>query len=426
MSPTNSAPLVQREMVRRGLLGIHPGLSRMEAICHALGHPEEHLGRTVHVAGTNGKGSVCAFIDAMMGASGAGTALFTSPHLVDIGERVRINGRDIPPADFDRAAREVLAAERSCSVSLTGFEFIAAAGFIAMAASNPHFSVIEVGMGGRLDATNVVRPTVTVITPIGMDHMTYLGGDIAAIAGEKAGIVKEGVPCISAEQVPEARDVISRRCAALSAPLTEAGIDFRAWGGDGHFEGQFEKLCVGPVELTLHGSYQQENAAVAVAAASHLLGSSLTAEIAHAGLTSARWPGRFQLITYKDRSLLLDGAHNPHAMARLWSSYWDRFDHRPDVLLAVKEDKDAQAMTAILARTAGWVVCTTTGGVPSVPPATLARLMGNCPCVVEPDPATALDLLVAREGNNVAVCCGSFYLIGALLKHLGTATENNP
>ena len=425
MPLTTNAPLVLQEMVRRGLLGIQPGLSRMEAVCAALGHPEAQLGEVVHVAGTNGKGSVCAFLEATMRRSGRSTGLFTSPHLVDICERVRLNGLDISPQDFDLATIKVLAAERTCSVTLTGFELVTAAGFVAMAHHRPDVSIIEVGMGGRLDATNVVRPAVAVLTPIAMDHASYLGADVATIAGEKVGIVKAGVPCFSAVQLPEVREVIRSRCAALPAPLSEAEVSFHATGGDGLWRGEFGPLKLGPIALALKGDFQQGNAALAMAAARQLLGTELTPKLAAAGLSTARWPGRFQLSEFKGRPLLLDGAHNPHAMTELCSSFRARYNHRPDVLLAVKEDKDVAQMTATLAGLVRWAVCTTTGSVASVPPAHLARLLKECPTAVEPDPEAALDLLVAREGNNVALCCGSFYLIGALLKRLSTVTENN-
>lgn len=425
MAGTTASPLVLQEMIRRGLQTIRPGLSRMEAVCAALGHPEDRLGTVVHVAGTNGKGSACAFLEAILLATGSSTALFTSPHLVDVCERVRLDGNDITANAFDRAAAEVLAAEGRCGIELTGFEFVTAAGFVAIAHHRPDFAIIEVGMGGQLDATNVIKPALAVITQIAVDHTAYLGTDLATIAAEKSGVVKLGAPCLTAAQVPDVKAVLEGRCAELQAPLIEAGTDFHWGGGDAAWAGQFGTLRVGPLTLSLPGSYQQENAALAVAAAVQILGPELTAGVAAAGLGAARWPGRFQLQRWKGRTLLLDGAHNPHALAAFLSSFQSRYDYRPDVLFALKEDKDAPAMTALLGKVARWVVCTTAGTVASVPAADLARHLGQVPTAVEPDLDAALGLLVAREGNNVVACCGSFYLIGALLRRLRTATENS-
>jgi len=397
----------------------------MKAICEALGHPEKRLGKVVHVAGTNGKGSTCAFLDAILLQAGRRTALFTSPHLVDICERIRLDGVDISQEDFDGAAKKVLAAEQTCGMELTGFEFVTATSFVAMAHHTPDISIVEVGMGGRLDATNVIQPAVTIITPIARDHAEYLGFDIDTIAAEKAGIIKAGVPSLCGALAPDARSVVRERCAHLNSPLTEAGVGFHSSGGDLAWTGKFGSVEVGPLQLSLPGEFQQGNAALASAAALQLLGAELGSSTIAAGLAGARWAGRFHSVRWRGRSLLLDGGHNPHALAEFLSSFRARYNYRPDVLVALKADKDAAAMAALLVKHARWVVCTTTGSVPSLPPEEIADHCHDLPTVVEPDVERALGLLVSREGNNVGVCCGSFYLIGALLRHLRSATENS-
>jgi dihydrofolate synthase / folylpolyglutamate synthase len=422
---THPTTIIEQEMVRRGLQTIRPGLSRIAAVCEALGHPENQLGEVIHVAGTNGKGSTCAFLDSLLQQAGKRTALFTSPHLVDICERVRLNGVDVLPAVFDDAAITVLGAERECGTRLTGFEFVTATGLVAMANHHPDISIVEVGMGGRLDATNVLRPSLTVITPIAMDHTDYLGSDLTTIAWEKGGIVKHEIPCLCTALDPAIRSVVTNRCTELDAPLIEDGVDFNSSGGDRSWTGTFGNLGVGPLALSLPGEFQQGNAALAVATAQQLLGERLTPDIVTAGLQSAHWPGRFQMVRWRGRSLLLDGAHNPHALASFLAAFRSRYNHRPDFLVALKAGKDVVEMAKLLASTGRWAVCTTTGTIPSVAPEKIALHCGELPTTVEPDLSAALDLLVSREGNNVVVCCGSFYLIGALLRRLHSATENS-
>ncbi len=413
-----SPSLTLSEMNRRGLQGIVPGLSRIQAVCAALGHPERRLGQVVHVAGTNGKGSVCAFLEAIGLASNRRTALFTSPHLVRVTERVRLNGQDISLLDLDRATRAVLAAEAETGVLLTGFELITAAGFQAMAEFQPAVSIVEVGMGGRLDATNVVVPTVTVITPVALDHMAYLGASLAAVAREKAGIIKAGVPCIIATQESAALAEIVSRAESLGSPLVRVDDEVVVAGSDRCWSARCQELRVGPVALGLAGTFQSRNAALSLRAAMALLGTDLSPLNAAAGLAQARWPGRFQLVSLGGREIVLDGGHNPHGLTAFMTAFRDRYSHRPDVLFALKDDKDAAGMGALLADFAGWVVCTRAGESASVAPEHLAQHLEGVPVVVEPDLDRALPLLVARKGNNVAVCCGSLYLVGALLARM--------
>jgi dihydrofolate synthase/folylpolyglutamate synthase len=210
----------------------------------------------------------------------------------------------------------------------------------------------------------------------------------------------------------------------VEAPLLALGRDFHGAGSAEAWSGRFAAGEIGPVRLALPGSYQVENAATAAAVALHLLGDGILAGGAlRRGLEEARWPGRFDLRTVEGTELLLDGAHNPHAMEAFIRAFRERWDHRPAVLFALKEDKDADAMCALLADLADSLVITVPGGVAGVPPEELARRFPHHRVQVEPDPARALDLLVRGKGNNVGVCCGSFYLVGTLLQLLARREE---
>jgi dihydrofolate synthase/folylpolyglutamate synthase len=307
-------------MISARHFGIKLGLENTVRLCEAMGHPESAF-RVIHVAGTNGKGSVCAMLDVCLRAQGVRCGLFTSPHLIRFNERIRVNGEKIPDAAIDAGLERIR--RLSEGLAPTFFEISTVLAFDYFASSGCDWVVLETGMGGRLDATNVVTPVVSVLTPIAMDHAEWLGDTIEAIASEKAGIIKPGVPVVTSPQEPGVRRVFAERAEAVGAPLRV--VDRASFGG--------------PVGLA--GSHQRMNAALALEA------------LAVAGrpsdgsaLAAVSWPGRFQRVG--DR-LVVDGAHNPHASERLVTTWREEFgDARTEVIFGALADKDAAGMIAAL------------------------------------------------------------------------------
>ncbi len=291
--------------------GVQPGLDRMERFVAALGHPERAI-PCVHVAGTNGKGSVAAMLEAIFRAAGWRTGLYTSPHLVRLGERIQVNRQPLTPdqiATHVAALRPIadrLAAEAGGGPSY--FEFMTAVAFAHFAATHCDIAIIETGMGGRLDATNVVVPEASILTSVGMDHAEFLGDTVAKIAAEKAGIIKPGRTVIMGPMLPEAEQVIRARAAEVAAPIISVATAFRADGAD------FPAT-------NLRGQHQRANAATAALTAKVMAQKwRLNPDgIAHA-LQHVDWPGRWQEIPNGDRRLVLEAAHNADGAAALSDS----------------------------------------------------------------------------------------------------------
>jgi len=316
-------------------------LDRVRELLAALGNPQLAY-PAVHVAGTKGKGSTTAMIDAALRAGGYRTGMYTSPHLHTFRERIRRDGDMIPEEDVSRLVERMapVVAERP---EVTVFEIITAMAMLYFAEEPVDIGVFEVGLGGRLDATNVLTPEVAVITSISLDHTKILGDTIEAIAGEKAGIIKPGVPAVSAPQRKGALDVIVRKAAAEGAPLTIVGQDWLWSPGDADFAGQtlavyraghagapeYEAL-----EIPLLGAHQQENAATAIAALETLRegGRPLGRGAILKGLSEVCWPGRMEILGWRPL-VVVDGAHNPYSMERLLEALRRYLPHRR--LLAV-------------------------------------------------------------------------------------------
>ncbi len=308
------------------LLALHPkridlSLDRMWRILEALGHPERRLPPVIHVAGTNGKGSTIAFMRAILEAAGRRVHVYTSPHLVRINERFRLGaaggGRLVSDVELSAALAECEAA--NAGAPITVFEIETAAGFLLFSRHPADVLLLEVGLGGRLDATNVVeRPRVCVITPVSLDHAEYLGNDLADIAAEKAGIIKRGVPLVVAPQPPEALAVIERRAETLRAPLHAAGQHWHAHEERGRLVYQDDDGLLDLPAPKLKGRHQFDNAGVAVAAL-RAAREAIANAAYEAGLLRADWPGRLQLLTHGKLAALvpagselwLDGGHNP-------------------------------------------------------------------------------------------------------------------
>ena len=394
-------------------LGMKFGLENIGALCDALGHPERAF-RSVHIAGTNGKGSVTVMVETALRAAGYRAARYTSPHLTRVEERYVIDGREVATAALRDALAEVeqvvdgLVRAGTLAGLPTFFECATAAAFVLFAGARVDLAVLEVGLGGRLDATNVVQPLVTAITSIDFDHQAQLGDSLAAIAREKAGIVKRGVPLVLGPVPAEARRVIEDVCTERGAPIIEADTD------------ALDRIGMGEVPLALRGRHQRENAAVAVCvlqALSTWHAVAVPDEAIRAGLTEARWPARLEHVTYRGRDVLLDAAHNP-AGARALASYLQEIGWADVTLLfGAMRDKDAGRMLGPLVRHVSRVVCTT---APTPRAASAGELATIARGVMPPevaidavaDPRAALER-AAASGTRI-VAAGSIFLIGPL------------
>ncbi|MDD5198475.1 MAG: bifunctional folylpolyglutamate synthase/dihydrofolate synthase [Terrimicrobiaceae bacterium] len=302
--------------------GIKLGLENTRRLLAILGNPEREC-RFLHVAGTNGKGSVCAMLDAVLRAAGHRTGLYTSPHLADFRERIRVDGEWIPEADVARFLTGLREAVRDWPHAPTYFELVTALAIRRFADAACDYVVLETGMGGRLDATNAVTPIVSVITPISMDHAQWLGDTLEKIAGEKAGILKPGVPAVSAPQADEVRRVL----------IAHAPVAF--------IDGSLAQ----DIPINLRGSHQRRNAALALAALD-----AAEIEVSDAamrtGLATVDWPGRFQEVG----RFVLDGAHNTHGCAQLVQTWREIFgDEKATVIFGALRDKTCAEMIAALA-----------------------------------------------------------------------------
>ena len=418
------------------------GLERMRAILARLDHPQRAFA-AVHVAGTNGKGSTAAMLAAIARAAGLRVGLYTSPHLVSFHERIAVDGRPITPeelAEAFEAVRRAVEAESPVEPP-THFEFTTAMAFWHMARAGVELAVVEVGLGGRLDATNVLEPCLCVITPVGLDHTQVLGPTVAAVAAEKAGIVKPGVPVVVAPQCPEAMEVIERSCARAKSPLhrvLEAGSG-RADGASYRYEvlgvgleGGWLRL-EGPgrwrverVRVGLLGRHQVQNASVALAAAHRLAcaGWPLTEAAMREGLATVRWPARLQVLG-RDPWLILDGAHNPQAAGALARAVGELFAGAPPVLVVgMLAEKDVAGALAQLVHPGAVVVATRarSGRTEPAHPEHLARLArqagaARALAVAPASAAVQTALRIAREGggDGPVVVTGSLYLAGEVL-----------
>ena len=405
--------------------GIKPGLERTRALLAALGNPDTGL-RGVLVAGTNGKGSVCAVVDAIVRAAGLRTMLLTKPHLISYTERIVLEGAAVSEAEFAALINAVDDAARTLPEDLqpTAFETLTAAGILAAARSDIDLLVCEVGLGGRLDSTNVLDLGTAVITNVALDHTAYLGSTVTAIAREKAAIIKPGNAAVTAAE-PPALQMIRARAAETGAPLTVVGGDVRYTGharglAGVDLETEFDAAPIA-VHSPLVGSMQIANVATAIAAcdAMRSRGFAIDAAAVVRGAAAARWPGRMQWIEGAP-SLLIDCAHNPAGMAAMVENAIPLIgDRRAVVVFAAMHDKDAGGIIAALeAMPAAAVVVTALQAERAADPAALAAHFSRPVTVAAGVPAA---LRTAREhagSDGVVVVCGSIYLAGEVLAEL--------
>ncbi len=399
--------------------GMRPGLERIQGLLDALGHPE-HRYTLVQVGGTNGKGSVAAMLAAMLRADGRRVGLYTSPHLVSFRERIRVDGAAIAE---DAVVDGVEALGTLVTrLDATMFEATTALALDHFAAEGVEVAVLEVGLGGRLDATTVGRPAAVVLSQIDLDHEAVLGATVAAIAAEKACIIRSGV-AYSAAQAPEAARVVAACAAAAGVPLLVEGRELQVQVEARDLDGQ-RIGCRGPdfsltgLRLSMLGTFQPGNALLAVAAA-HGLGVDEAA--IRTGLARAQWPGRFQLVG-RAPALVLDAAHNPAGARALADSLRAHFPAQPlTLVLGVSADKNASAILATLAPLARRLVLTRAAMPRAAEPDTLRALLPAGAPVAETVPTVAEALVrAARPAATPVVCvAGSIFVVGEALAALG-------
>ncbi|GEO81810.1 bifunctional folylpolyglutamate synthase/dihydrofolate synthase [Pararhodospirillum oryzae] len=421
------------------LMSLHPktidlSLDRVERVLAALGSPQERLAPVIHVAGTNGKGSVVAFLRAALEAAGLRVHVYTSPHLVRFNERIRLAGSLIDDAFLEQVLEAVETA--NAGAPLTFFEATTAAALLAFTRVEADVVLLETGLGGRLDATNVIpRPAVSVITPIDLDHKGFLGETLAAIAGEKAGILKAGVPAVIAPQAPEAALVLEARARAVGAPVLLGGRD---WTWRETETGWMFNANTAMARPRLVGAHQVANAAQALAvldAFEAQTGQVVPLEARRRAMETVDWPARLHPLDQGllvgrlpgDFSLWVDGGHNPHAGRALGRVLNDwAAEGAVDIICGMIDSKDAAGFLEALVGPVRTLVAVpvpgaqTAAGIPAHLLADKARSAGFPDVRKAMSLAAAIDDLASGEGPGRILICGSLYLAGAALQANGT------
>lgn len=405
-------------------------LENISILLERLGRPDRAY-PTIHIAGTNGKGSTAAFVESILRQAGFRTGLNTSPHLERINERFRIDGEEISDELFAEtftrihAVIEELLAEGNLRAHPTYFECVTALAFEVFATQRVEFAVIEVGLGGRLDATNVITPVVSIITRIDFDHENFLGHSLREIAGEKAGILKHGVPVVSAPQLPEVQEVLRARAAELHCPLVETDKTFRIdqeYVEAGYTRATITEIATGAnfsLAPNLPGRFQLQNALNALAAAGALQSKNyaITHEHIERGIAEARWPGRLENLQ-SNPDIFLDGAHNPSAARELAHFLEENFAHRRVLLIyAAMRDKAVDEVAGLLFPLAAEVIFTQPNNPRAISASQLAQIAGHHAAhfVTIPNAEAALAHALANAQPYDAVfITGSLYLVGQL------------
>jgi dihydrofolate synthase/folylpolyglutamate synthase len=408
-------------------------LRRIERLLERVGNP--HVGLNgIHVAGTKGKGSTALFAEAILRVHGLRTGLFTSPHLLTKEERIQVSGENMEPEEFldwMNHLRPSLISLQDTPMPPTFFDIMTTVGLLHFRSRGVEAAVLEVGLGGRLDSTNVFLPDVCILTKLGLDHTEKLGDTLERIAAEKAGIIKPSCPVIAYGQEPEARAVIEERCLETGSPLLWVGEDIRVEAGEGANRSTFSvstpKGEYPGLSLSTLGKHQQMNAAVAIAATEVFLwrrqGIPLEPDLVRGALAQTRLPGRIEVLA-EAPLLVVDGAHNPVAVEVLLKTVREGLSYQDlHVLFACSKDKDVRAMIAQLAPAAqSWTF--TTFDFPRIEtPERLREILEEvdpgAKCRVTRSPGEALEDAYSQCGpQDCIVCCGSFYLVAEILKQV--------
>ncbi|MFM8470170.1 MAG: bifunctional folylpolyglutamate synthase/dihydrofolate synthase [Limisphaerales bacterium] len=411
------------------VFGARFGLETTRQLAAAAGNPQERL-RFIHVAGTNGKGSTCAMLESVYRAAGFRVGLFTSPHLVSFRERMQVDRRLISEAEVARLVEEVIsnqclviseesrgAKTLSATQSLitnhspTLFEFVTVMALKYFAEQQCDLVIWETGLGGRLDATNIVTPLASVITNIAFDHQQWLGDTLAKIAAEKAGIIKPGVPVLTSADAPEAVAVIREVAKKRGAPLTLVTEELNAGSETG-----------ASLALPLRGAHQRRNAALAVAVVRALQDKLPVSDAAlRCGLESVRWAGRLQVERVDGREFILDGAHNLDGVRALVTALRDEFGGQSySLVVGMLADKDCELMCRELALLARRIAAVRVSSTRSLEPAVLAEFCRRAnPAAQVTAHESVESALQALAGESRVVIAGSLYLIGEAMERLG-------
>jgi dihydrofolate synthase/folylpolyglutamate synthase len=386
--------------------GIRPGLGRMRALLRTLGRPERAC-PSIIVAGTNGKGSTSATLASILNASGYRTGLYTSPHLVDIRERWTIGGTMISPASLVSAIQKLRAAADRAGIVPTYFEALTLLAFIAFAEAKCEVMVLEVGMGGRLDATNVVRPLAALITPIGVDHTEFLGTTIRKIASEKAGVIHRGAIVLTTNDDSPVLDILRHRAAKFGNPF-HIVTERRA--------------------TPLAGTFQERNAALAVRAAEELrpMLTKITSESIERGVATTQWRGRLERIEHGGKEIWIDGGHNAHAIAAIAPFIAKRVAAPRLIVFGIMRDKNIADVTAALFPLFDAIITTEPFPPRSEPAAQLAEIARrmSIDAVADPDPRRAIERALASRYQSIVIA-GSLYLAGAAIEFLDAHREEH-
>ncbi len=408
--------------------GIKLGLDNMREFLDRIGNPQNSF-RSIHVTGTNGKGSVCTFLAEILKAHGFRVGLYTSPHLVDFRERIKVDGQDMPEADVVRIGEELRAemesmARQGPEQQLTFFEFTTGLAFRYFAEEHVDIVVAEVGMGGRLDATNVIEPDVSIITRIGLEHTDYLGHTIPEIAFEKAGIIKNGAPVVTCERDPSILGIFEKKCDECGVPLVRIDLDFAVdcirqtlHETSFNYSGKREMI---DLETALIGGYQAENAAAAIACLECLAEKedNITEEEIRKGLANARWPGRMQIVQ-REPLLIFDGGHNPDGV-RMAISTLEALGTLPmTFVVGCMNDKDAREIVRTIAPHASRIIATQVDNKRALPATDLYEIVkkefkGHSSISM----TSSKGIEMASEstlGKGVCVI-GSLYLVGEAIQ----------
>ena len=400
-----------------GVFSIHPGLDATFRLLEIAGHPEKSL-RFIHIAGTNGKGSTGAMLESALRNAGWHTGFYTSPHLIDVRERFRIDGKMVDAETLDALARELAAQAPEKFYSYFEFATVLAAKLFAQAKCD--VVIWETGLGGRLDATNTVTPVASVITNIALDHVKLLGSTLGEIAAEKAGIIKAGVPVFTGALVPEAAEVVSRRAQKLAAPLTtvsatEIPLDHL----DRIHRQQCFKVDDQEIRLALLGGMQRRNCALAFNVIRYLCGRyNLNLTRAIAAWEQVKWPGRMQWV--RDQ-LIVDGGHNPDGVGAAAAAMRELFpQERPAVIYGAFRDKAVEECLRIWAKTAGKMIFVPlpVAERPSHTPDELLNMWSKIAPDIPAETAGSGVAAIPAEPHELTIVSGSLYLAGDILRTL--------
>jgi dihydrofolate synthase / folylpolyglutamate synthase len=401
--------------LRGGVIDLR--LDRMNQALALFDHPEKQF-PSFHIAGTNGKGSTAAMLHRILSQSGYRVALYTSPHLVSFTERIRVGAEEIAPNEVVALAQEIWDRTAAANVLLTFFEFVTVMAFIYFARRKIDVAVVEVGLGGRLDATNLVRPVVSLISTISKDHEAYLGSDLLSIAREKGGIIKQGIPAVCGALPSDVAALLKDIAGERNAPSYFLGRDFTfSLKSEDLFDYRGLKWRLSDLDVALRGKHQKRNAALALAGleiAAHDF--PVNESALRKGLKAVRWPGRFEIV--RDHpTIVLDGAHNGEGVRALIEELESfREQRKIRLLFASMEDKDWRLMLESLSEVVDEIVLTRVNMERCADPFHLAsQLSGKIPYRAIGNAPTALEYILDRaESDDIILIAGSLYLIGEI------------